>query len=40
MGEQTAEDCLNKISNELTKRMKEYLAENPDAVVETPKTLQ
>ncbi len=37
LGEQSAEDTLNKISAELSKRMKEYLAENPDAVVETAK---
>ena len=39
LGQQSAEDALNRISNELTKRMKEYLKDNPSSVIETPKTL-
>lgn len=39
LGEQSAEDVLNNIANELTKRMKKYLAENPDAVIETAKRI-
>jgi multiple sugar transport system substrate-binding protein len=37
LGRQSAEDALNSIANELTKRMKAYMAENPDFKVETPK---
>lgn len=40
LGRQSAEDALNHIAGELTKRMKEYLAENPGSVVETPKSLK
>ncbi len=40
LGDQSAEDVLNNIGTELTTRMQEYLAENPDATVETPKTPQ
>ena len=40
LGKQEAEDVLRNISAELTKRMQEFMAENPDYVVEKPKTLQ
>lgn len=39
LGQQSAEDALGNISTELEKRMKQYLADNPGSVVETPKTL-
>ena len=39
LGQQTAEDALGNISAELETRMKQYLADNPGSVVETPKTL-
>ncbi len=37
LGDQSAEDTLNKIANELTTRMKAYLKDNPGAVVEQAK---
>lgn len=40
LGEQTAEDVLNNIGDELTTRMKTYLEENEGATIETPKTMQ
>lgn len=40
LGRQDAETTLGNIASELTKRMKEFMAENPDYVVEKPKTLQ
>lgn len=40
LGKQSAEDVLNNISNELTKRMKEYLAANEGSTIESPRTLQ
>lgn len=39
LGRRTAEQVLDSIAGELTARMKEYLAETPGAVVETPKSL-
>jgi len=40
LGRQSAEDVIRNISMEMSTRMKAYLADNPGAVVETPKTLQ
>ncbi len=40
LGRKSAESAINAIADELTSRMKEYLAENPGAVVETPKLLR
>ncbi|MGL6200626.1 MAG: ABC transporter substrate-binding protein [Lachnospiraceae bacterium] len=40
LGQQSAEDVLNNIGEELTTRMKEYLAANEGAVIESPKKLQ
>lgn len=40
LGQQSAEDVLNHIGDELTTRMKQYLADNKDAAVETPKTIK
>lgn len=40
LGQQSAEDVLNHIGDELTARMKQYLADNEGAEVEKPKTMQ
>ncbi len=40
LGEETAEDVLNGIGEELTSRMKTYLEENEGSTIESPKTLQ
>ena len=40
LGNQSAEDVLKNIGDELTARMQQHLADNPDAEVETPKTMQ
>lgn len=39
LGEKSAKDALNTITSELEKRMKQYLADNPDAAVEQPKSI-
>lgn len=39
LGQQDAETALNIICDELEARMKQYLADNPDAAVEQPKSL-
>lgn len=39
LGQQDASTSLTNITSELEKRMKEYLAANPDAAVEQPKSL-
>ena len=40
LGKQSAETSLFNVSNELERRMKAYLAENPGSSVEKPKGLQ
>ena len=37
LGQQTAADVMNNLGNELTARMKQYLADNPDATIESPR---
>lgn len=39
LGQVDAKTALDNICNELESRMKQYLADNPDAAVETPKSL-
>ena len=39
LGKEPAETALSKITNELQKRMKQYLKDNPKATVETPKAI-
>ena len=40
LGQQSAEDVLNHIGDELTTRMKQYLADNEGSTIESPKTMQ
>lgn len=40
LGQQSAQDVLNHIGDELTARMKQYLADNKDGSIESPKTMQ
>ncbi|MEG0720391.1 MAG: sugar ABC transporter substrate-binding protein [Lachnospiraceae bacterium] len=40
LGQQSAEEVLKNIGDELTTRMKKYLADNQGATIETPKTMQ
>lgn len=40
LGKQTAEEFLNTIGGELESRMKQYLADNEGATIESPKSMQ